>query len=496
MLKILKIIAFILLGSIIGFILSIIKSPVYINYAVVSAIISVGITVIDSNKSIKKENGSVEVKKSYDNKEIVDASIILADSSRDMYNSTNNLFELSEKVISASRQVLELVKHDNESIISMDKETEKICSEINGISNSTIHTKKLSNTNIEVIEEGEKKLVAVEEKISQLISVFRDFTSITEELQNLSAEIFNITRYINEIAERTNLLSFNASIEAARAGDAGRGFLVVAREIKKLAEQSGNFSSDINNLIDKIGKGIGSLSSITGASTEKIKLTIDSITDVKEALKKIVESSNVLDKNIDGIKNASESIQCSADNVTERVHNILESQDKTHASMQEVATDIETQWQVIENLKKVTEKISDMSNKFLNQCIDESVLDKLKEIGKKIQDYDGDKSEYSLKRLCSELGVDGIYYANQNGIFEYSSVKEAIGLNIFELEETRREFVESGKDFEAYPMTRNYQTGELSKYIAIRRKDAQGLISVAVSIDNLMRIRDEKNSSI
>ena len=69
------------------------------------------------------------------------------------------------------------------------------------------------------------------------------------ELKTQSQTISNFVKTINEIAEQTNLLSLNASIEAARAGDAGRGFAIVAEEIRKLADQTVKAAGQIHSIV-------------------------------------------------------------------------------------------------------------------------------------------------------------------------------------------------------------------------------------------------------
>ena len=109
---------------------------------------------------------------------------------------------------------------------------------------------------VEVSRNSVTKMRSLFEKIEESERLMRDF-----EQQIKSAH--NVTEMISSVVEKTHLLSLNASIEAARAGDAGRGFSVVAEEIRKLAETAGESAGQIEKLIGQLEEGSANVSAIT-----------------------------------------------------------------------------------------------------------------------------------------------------------------------------------------------------------------------------------------
>lgn len=108
-----------------------------------------------------------------------------------------------------------------------------------------------------------------------------------EEQSNKISEIVNI---ISQISEQTNLLALNAAIEAARAGDAGRGFSVVAEEIRKLAEDTNSSLQDIGSLVKDMNMKTQTVVTAVATTEEKVELGVTQSNEVKSSIDKIIDS--------------------------------------------------------------------------------------------------------------------------------------------------------------------------------------------------------------
>ena len=132
---------------------------------------------------------------------------------------------------------------------------------------------------------------------TQIHSNERELNTTLKEVYKFSDDINAVSVFIKEIAEKTNMLGLNAAIEAARAGDLGRGFSVVANEIRKLSEQTKSSVPKIKELTDNIKNKVNDASRISettlqaseeqSAATEEITASIEEINSLAEELNKI-----------------------------------------------------------------------------------------------------------------------------------------------------------------------------------------------------------------
>jgi methyl-accepting chemotaxis protein len=192
-------------------------------------------------------------------------------------------------------------------LLQMDELSQKITvvyENLEEIEKVTDNTKNMISKGISTMEELSKQSVSTNNITKYVVD------NITA-LETKSYSIDRIIQVINEIADQTNLLALNASIEAARAGDAGRGFSVVADEIRKLAEQSIKAAGEIRKVIEEITKQT-SETVVTAKEAEDIvekqnrivENTILTFHDMNDGVEKLISSLTVISQNMKNMDSA------------------------------------------------------------------------------------------------------------------------------------------------------------------------------------------------
>lgn len=162
---------------------------------------------------------------------------------------------------------------------------------ITGVARNTSDTSDATKESVEVAAAGKK---VVEETVSGMLTIVRkveESTKMMSELGVSSKQIGEIVNVITDIADQTNLLALNAAIEAARAGEHGRGFAVVADEVRKLAEKTGKATDEVSVMINKIQKDINSTLESMNESRLRVENGVQFAGMAKDSLGKIVHVS-------------------------------------------------------------------------------------------------------------------------------------------------------------------------------------------------------------
>lgn len=236
----------------------------------------------------------------------------------------DNLSASSEQVSASTEEIASASSEQASAAQTMNELFSELSEAISAVANNTEQAAELANETVQIAQEGEQ-VVLSSVKGATTVS---DQMSLLEQDSNKIGEIIEV---IDDIADQTNLLALNAAIEAARAGEQGRGFAVVADEVRKLAERSGEATKQITTIIQGMQDN-------TRVSVQSVQEGLSFTQKSGEAFESIIKMVNDTGHRVTEIAGASEEQAAQSVEVMTFIESISAATEEATASSEETAS--------------------------------------------------------------------------------------------------------------------------------------------------------------
>jgi methyl-accepting chemotaxis protein-2 (aspartate sensor receptor) len=214
------------------------------------------------------------------------------------------LSDHSKQVLDTANEVVRQSTQQSDSALTMASSVEEMNVNLVNVSDSAQQTSQISIDSARVSNEGSVVIRQATDSITRIAETVRTASGIVRALGEESQAISRIVEVIREIAEQTNLLALNAAIEAARAGEHGRGFAVVADEVRKLAERTAGSTQEISSMIQRILEGTSNAVSSMDAGVTQVEEGVSYAGQAGESIASIRESSDQVTTSVTSISKA------------------------------------------------------------------------------------------------------------------------------------------------------------------------------------------------
>jgi len=283
--------------------------------------------------------------------------VLLRDAFRSIQNNVNENLSISAE-LSATTLVIGKRAEEESRLVNETTESAAIVrDEMGQAAQGAVNVRQLTQDAQDSLMQVQNALQKTIQKLSGAVQVENDINTRLNSLSQEAAQVKQVLTVIGDIADQTNLLALNAAIEAARAGEHGRGFAVVADEVRKLAERTQKSLVETNATVNVIVQSINDVAEQMNQNTQEIEELSSSAEEVEsqtvaavDLLNKSVEATNLVAQNAKSNVERNEA-------VIVKINSIRDMSSSNARSVEEIAS-------AAENLHKMTEQLTAQISQF------------------------------------------------------------------------------------------------------------------------------------
>ena len=317
----------------------------------ISVVYKVSSSIIQPLEHIEKQLTLISETKDLSIRASLDGKDELADMGKALNLMLDNFDNVLSEMLSAAHQVAssstELSATTNQTLVSLESqksETLQVASAmtqmsatVHEVANNTSEAAQAAHGASNATNTGKSVILATKTSVKELVNKLDSAEVLIHNLEKQTANISSILTVISGIAEQTNLLALNAAIEAARAGEQGRGFAVVADEVRSLSSRTHESTNEIHQVITELQSGSLSAVKAMKESKDAADWVEDQTNKTEQALTNISTAVEQIDAMANQISVASEEQSAVAEEVNRNINNISQISEETAAGGQQTA---------------------------------------------------------------------------------------------------------------------------------------------------------------